>query len=122
MPGPKKRRTLRPVRPSAALAREYKKRLFALIDDMQRSVVWWLRAAYRKRESDIVGDAGPARSLAEELDAVMRKWRRDFDRSADRLANWFTTAAAKHVHYAAEAAFKAAKLDKLMTVNFNQVI
>lgn len=118
MPGKRRLRTLRPIRPSAALGKAYQKRLIALIDDMQRSVVWWIRAAYRRREGQIVGDAGPARSLAQELDEVMRSWQRDFDRAAERLAKWFATAAVKHVHNAAGAAFKAAGLDKIMTVNF----
>lgn len=113
-----KRRTLRAIKPSAALAAAYKKKLLRLVDDMQRSVVWWIRAAYRKRESEIVQDAGPARSLAQELESVMRDWQRDYDAAAKRIARWFVSAAARHVGYSAEAAFKAAKLNRLMTVNF----
>lgn len=111
-------RTLRPIRPSAALQKEYQRRLTALIDEMQRSVVWWIRAAYRKREGEIVQDAGPARSLAQELDSVMRKWQADFDSAAERLAEWYVAAAARHVRRSTEAAFKAAGLDKFMTVKF----
>lgn len=114
----KKRRTLRAIRPSAALGREYKKKLQALVTDMQRSVFWWLRAAYRKREGQIAADAGPARSLAEELDSVMRGWQKEYDEAARRIARWFVSAAARHVGYAAKEAFRAAKVTKLMTVNF----
>ena len=114
-----KRRTLRAIKPSAALAAAYKKKLLRLVDDMQRSVVWWIRAAYRKREAQITQDAGPARSLAQELDSVMRDWQKKYDAAAKRIARWFASAAARHVGYSAEAAFKAAKLDKLFTVKFN---
>ena len=113
-----KRRTLRAIKPSAALAAAIKKKLLRHVDDKQRSVVWWIRAAYRKREAQITQDAGPARSLAQELESVMRDWQRDYDAAAKRIARWFVSAAARHVGYSAEAAFKAAKLNKLMTVNF----
>ena len=51
------RRTLKPVFPPAAIEREYKKRLEKAVREMEKSVVYWLRAKYRANESKIVGDS-----------------------------------------------------------------
>ena len=112
------KRTLRPTRPSAAIERAYRKKLDDLIDKMQRSVVWWISAAYRKREKQITQDAGPARSLAEELQSVMRDWQRDFDKAAEDMARWFAENDVRHVRNSTREAFKAAGLGELFTVKF----
>ena len=112
------KRTLRPTRPSAAIERAYRRKLDDLIDKMQRSVVWWISAAYRKREKQITQDAGPARSLAEELQSVMRDWQRDFDKAAEEMARWFAENDVRHVRNSTREAFKAAGLGELFTVKF----
>lgn len=112
------KRTLRPTRPSAAIERAYRKKLDDLIDKMQRSVVWWISAAYRKREKQITQDAGPARGLAEELQSVMRDWQRDFDKAAEDMARWFAENDVRHVRNSTREAFKAAGLGELFTVKF----
>lgn len=112
------RRTLRAIRPSTAIERAYRKKLEKLIDDMQRSVVWWLRAAYRKREGEITQDASPSRDLAQELEKVMRKWQKDFNDAAEKVAEWFVQNDVRHVKNATREAFKAAGLAELMTVKF----
>ena len=50
-------RALRPIRPPVAIEREYHKKLKALLQEMDKSLFWWLRAEYRKAESDLVADA-----------------------------------------------------------------
>lgn len=112
------KRTLRPTRPSAAIERAYRKKLDDLIDKMQRSVVWWISAAYRKREKQITQDAGPARSLAEELQSVMRDWQRDFDKAAEDMARWFAENDVRHVRNSTREAFKSAGLAEIFTVKF----
>ena len=55
---------LRAIKPNAGIRAKYRRRLEAMIDDMNRSVVWWLRAEYRREENRIAQDASPAAALA----------------------------------------------------------
>ena len=48
---------LRAIKPNAGIRAKYRKRMVSLLDEMQRSVVWWLRAEYRKQETRIAQDA-----------------------------------------------------------------
>ena len=41
-------KVIRAIKPNAGIRAKYRKRLVSLLDEMQRSVVWWLRAEYRK--------------------------------------------------------------------------
>lgn len=112
------KRTLKATRSSVSIECAYRKKLDGLIDRMQRSVVWWLRAAYRRREGQIVMDAAPARDLSQELQSVMRDWQRDFNAAAEDIARWFAEQNSRHVRNSTKEAFKAAGLEKLITVKF----
>jgi len=91
-------KTLAPVRPNAGLEQEYKRRVTALIDEMHRSMVYWLRAAMRRREPEVVKlfaeDDAPAREIGATLNRLKRRWQRRFDQAAVELAEYFATAAA----------------------------
>ncbi len=54
-------KVLRPLRPSKGLEVEYRRRLYALIDEMTTSVEHWITAAYRKNEPNIA-------ALAQDVD------------------------------------------------------
>lgn len=56
---------------------------------MSSSVNYWLGAEYRRNESEIVGDASPAKSLNKKLLDVMATWRETFDKKAESIALWF---------------------------------
>lgn len=79
------------VRPSAGLERWYRKKLMKEIRAMQDSVLWWLRAVYRSRESEIVAatDASPAHEIWDDLRKVMRRWEKHFDELGPKLAKQF---------------------------------
>jgi len=49
----------RPVRPNAGLEALYRRRLYALIEDMHRSIEHWLTAAYRRNQPLIAQDDAP---------------------------------------------------------------
>ena len=68
---------------------EYRKKLSDLIDEMSNSVDYWLTAEYRRNESEIVGDASPAKALNKKLLSVMATWREKFDKKAESIALWF---------------------------------
>src|ERR1700724_1725812 len=57
---PKKNRVLRPVHPSFALEIEYRRKLECLIDDMQKSVTYWLKAAFKANEPEVTALAQDA--------------------------------------------------------------
>ncbi|OUO94893.1 hypothetical protein B5F39_02700 [Cloacibacillus sp. An23] len=85
---------------------------------MQRSVIWWMRAAYRRRENQITQDAGPARDLSQELQSVMRDWLKKYNEAAETLAQWFADKNSQHVRNSTREAFKAAGIAELFTVKF----
>lgn len=60
-------KVIRAIKPNAGIRAKYRKRLVSLLDEMQRSVVWWLRAEYRKQETRIAQDASPASDLQDRL-------------------------------------------------------
>ena len=74
---------------SSLLEVEYRKKLSKLIEEMSTSVNYWLAAEYRRNESEIVGDASPAKSMSKKLLDVMATWRETFDKKAESIALWF---------------------------------
>lgn len=92
-----RRRLPPPVRPNAGIEAAYRKRLLRLIDDMHRSLTYWLRAAYRKREPHaaalMAADASPAVALRDAMRRLTRYWMRKFDTAASGLADYFATSA-----------------------------
>lgn len=80
---------LRAVKPNAGIRAAYRRRLETLIDEMHRSVVWWLRAEYRRQETRIVEDASPARDLEKRLKKLFRYWTRRWNENAETLAREF---------------------------------
>lgn len=103
---------LRAVHPNAGIQAAYRRRLHRLINEMQRSVVWWLRAAYRKDEARIVPglaqDASPARGLQKTLSRLFRYWLRRWSEEADTIAREFIGKTARRTTSSYEQAFKAA--------------
>lgn len=97
----------RPARPSAALRIAYQRKLEALIDEMHRSMLYWLRATYRDRESEIALDASPARDLADQLARRARQWRKMFADRAPDLAREFISKVDRHATNATKQAATA---------------
>ena len=79
--------------PNAGLEAAYRRKLDVLIkgmnDDIQRAV----KSAYRKRESEITGDASPSKSLIKLISKYMKKWTLKFNNEAEVVAKWFVTRA-----------------------------
>ena len=83
-------RALRPVRPPVAIEREYHRKLKAMLQEMDRSLYWWLRAEYRKAEPEIVGDSAMT-DLRTKLKKLVREWMKKFSDKAKEIATWFAT-------------------------------
>jgi uncharacterized protein with gpF-like domain len=87
--------TLRPVHPNAGIAAAYRKKLDALIEEMEASVSYWLKSAYRNNEPLIAQDELPASALRAALRKLTRRWQRRFNEAAPKLADYFATAVEK---------------------------
>ena len=82
------KRTLKPVFPPAGIEKEYEKRLKRAVREMEKSVVYWLRARYRANESKIVGDSATS-DLLQALRKLLHQWEQNFRDLAETLPRWF---------------------------------
>lgn len=107
---------LRAVRPNAGIRADYDQRLRRLIDEMHRSVLYWLKAAYRRSPPRLAQDApsSPAEKLQQEMRWLSRKWLKTFEDMAPKLADHFATA----VEDRSTTALKKILRDGGMTVKF----
>ena len=88
----KNEKVLRPIHPNAGIEALYRQRLIKLIECMDKSVAYWLRASYRKNEPKIAQDESPADALRRSIRKLTARWLRSFDRMAGELAEYFATA------------------------------
>ncbi|CAB3715060.1 phage head morphogenesis protein [Achromobacter marplatensis] len=80
---------LRPVHANLGIEAAYRKRLDRLIDEMQRSVVYWLTAAYRRNVPEIAQDESPAMVLTKMMRRLAKQWQRRFDEASQPVASEF---------------------------------
>ena len=90
------RRTLKPVFPPAAIEKAYKKRLEKAVREMEKSVVYWLRAKYRANEDKILDSATD--DLLKAFRKLLHQWERNFRDLADVLPRWFVDKIKGYVH------------------------
>jgi SPP1 gp7 family putative phage head morphogenesis protein len=107
-------RVLRAVFPNAGIAAIYRKKLRALIKDMQASYDRFLKAQYRRTPPIMAQDESPAKELERELRRLGVQWRKNFDAAAPALAAWFAKAAWKR----SDAALRKILKDAGVTVDF----
>ena len=87
-------RVLKPVRPNHGLQLEYQHALEHWIDEMQDSVLYWVRAKFKQNEPVIVAeDELPATAMRRAVGRLSRRWQRNFGEAAPKLADWFADAA-----------------------------
>lgn len=82
---------LQAIRPSAALMAVYEKRLDAAVAEMNRSVSYWVTARYKANSPELAMDASPAMELRRAMRKLTRRWQRNFDELAPKLAEYFAT-------------------------------
>lgn len=70
----KKPATLAPTRPNAGVEKTYQAKLERFIDEMNRSVAYWVKANYRANEDRIALDVAPAKELSQLLAKLSRQW------------------------------------------------
>lgn len=90
-----KDKILPPIHANAGIEAEYAKKLQALIDEMHRSVAWFIVAAYRKNIPLIAQDELPSAALKRAVDALASRWIGRFDEASKALAKYFALSVAK---------------------------
>lgn len=104
--------TLTSVRPNEGITMAYRRRLERLVDTMQSSLVYWLRACYRANEPELAQagahDSSPAMTLRDTMNRLARRWQRRFDEAAPVLARQFAAASMSHADSAMRASLKKA--------------
>jgi SPP1 gp7 family putative phage head morphogenesis protein len=106
---------LRATRPNAGIEAVYRKRVNALIEDMNKSLIYWLASAYRQNPPEMASDDSPATDMREAMRRMAKQWQTKFDAGADRLSKWF---AQKNKDYS-DAALKTILKDAGITVQFS---
>lgn len=105
---------LRPVHANQGIEAAYRKRLDRLIDEMQRSLVYWLTAAYRRNVPEIAQDESPAMALTKMMRRLTQQWQRRFDEAAQPVATEFAETSMS----AADVSLRSALRQKGFSVQF----
>jgi uncharacterized protein with gpF-like domain len=88
----KKRKILSQIAPSIALIREYQGYLKPLIEAMRRSVQYWVKNPYKDfvelqtPEEEGIKDTSPAVRINKTLKKIKRKYAKEFNEAADKVA------------------------------------
>ena len=87
-------RVLRAVRPNAGIRDAYQGRIDALIDEMGNSVLYWLRASYRRNEPAVakLAQDTAAGELGDAVRRLRRRWEDRFGEMSEDLAAYFAKA------------------------------
>lgn len=115
---------LDPIRPNLGIQAAYRKKLYALIDEMHHSLVYWLSAAYKANTPEMASDASPARELQKVMKKLSKRWLKNFDEASKNLADYFSTAVADRADGALEAILKKSgfSVEFKMTAEMNDVM
>ena len=115
MPKKPKDIVLAPVHPNLGVEAAYRKRLLRWVDEMAKSINWFIRATYRANEPATVAmDADSADILRRKMEELSDRWRKRFDEGAEELAAYFAKASGDRT----DAAFKAALKRAGFTIEF----
>jgi len=109
-------RVLRAVSPNAGVQAWYRKRLDTAIEQMQTSLVFWLKAQYRASGAEsLAADELPTVGLNQALRKLTKRWQTSFNKMADSLSQEL----AERVRVNADAALLGRLRDRgLPTVKF----
>lgn len=101
------------INTSAAIKVAYEKKLMRLINDMHKSVKWFLTARYRENEDVIIATDSATNDIEDELKKLFKGWSKKFDDAAVDISVWFISQEIRH----AKAGFKEVLKKAGFTVN-----
>lgn len=113
---PGKAITLKAVRPNLGVEMAYRRKMDALIDDMNKSILHWLSTAYNDNPPAMAQDASPANAMRAVMKKLARRWIKQFDEASVKIADAFAT----ETRDVAEMTMKKALKDAGFTVPFTQ--
>ena len=93
---------------NAGIEAAYRGKMQALIAEIEKSVIYWLRAAYRANEPVIAQDRTPADELRDAIRKLARRWQKNFDDAAPAMADYFSQAIAERSSGALKAILRKA--------------
>lgn len=105
---------LRPVHANRGVEAAYRRRLEKLVEQMQRSIAYWVRAAYRQNEPEVAQDESPAMALRKRMNRLARIWQRRFNEASQPVAQEF----AEKAMTAADISLRDALRQKGFSVEF----
>jgi uncharacterized protein with gpF-like domain len=121
-------RLLGAIHASVGIEIDYRRRLQALIDEMNRSALYWIKAAYRKSPPELAEilaeDASPAATLRGAVRRLGRQWQRRFNEASVELAAYFAKEASQRSDQALARILRKAGLSVnfRMTAAMNDVL
>lgn len=85
-----KPKTLPAVRPNLGIEVAYRNKMYALIEEMHNSIMYWVKAAYKANSPEIAMDALPATELRAAIRKLVKRWEKNFDDGAEKMAEYFS--------------------------------
>lgn len=107
-------KVLKPVHPNAGIGADYRGKLDRLVEKMQRSYAYFLKAQYRETPPRMALDETPAKELERELRRLGIQWEEEFAKLAPKMARWFATS----IERRSTLAMKKMLKDAGMTVRY----
>ncbi len=107
--------TLPAIHANVGIARQFQKELDALIDEMHRSIVYWVGAAYKaNKPATMATDASSASILNDIVARLTSRWTRKFRESSKPMADYY----ARQAKDRTDASLKAALKKSGFTIDF----
>ena len=82
-------KTARAVHANRGIEAAYRRKLQALIHEMEESVLYWVRAGYHADEPRMAQDATPSELMNKRLEKLGKRWSRRFETMSEKIARWF---------------------------------
>lgn len=101
-------KTVRAVTTNAGVVAWYRARLRRELKAMHKSISYWIEAAYKAQEAEIVGDASPTTELLARFNALSHSWLKRWNVMGDWLARRAIDKTKKTTTVSMKEAFKAA--------------
>lgn len=113
MRAPRRQPIGRPLRPNVGIEVSYRKKLNTLLDQMERSIIFWI--CKKPAAPVMAADENRATALRNILRALTKRWSSRFDDAAKDIAEWFARQVMAH---SALAMRKTLEAGKIPTVEF----
>ncbi len=116
--------TLRQIKPNAGVRVWYSKQLYKLVDEMNNSVIYWVSANYKNSGAAMAMDVSPEMLMRSAMRKLTRRWLKQFDALADKLAKKFAALSMDNMDASLNHALDAAHISIpfTMTTEMNNAL